>query len=94
MRLRTTSGQSTPSVVLDLMGKTTDFLSNYLLRLPPQYVIMTYFSSTLAYINGVQVRSVFFTITVNLSMAHGNSEKSVASWSDVVFYGNCAIISY
>ena len=58
MHLRTTSGQSTYSIVLSLMGKTTDFLSNYLLRLPPQYVIMTYFSSTLAYINGVQVRDL------------------------------------
>ena len=73
MRLRSTNGQSTPSVVLDLMGKTTDFLSNYLLGLPPQYVIMTYFSSTSAYINGVQVRDIFFLdITLNLSMAYGN----------------------
>ena len=86
MRLRSTNGQSTPSVVLDLMGKTTDFLSNYLLRLPPQYVIMTYFSSTLAYINGVQVRDIFFLdITLNLSMAYGNSKKSVALWIDVCF---------
>ena len=54
MRLRTTSGQATLSVVLGLMGKTTDFLSNYLLLLPSQYVVMTYFSSTLAYINGIQ----------------------------------------
>ena len=57
MRLRTTGGQATSSVVLTLMGKTTDFLSNYLLLLPPQYVVMTYFSSTLAYINGIQVIS-------------------------------------
>lgn len=57
MRLRTTAGQATPSVVLGLMGKTSDFLSNYLLLLPPQYVIMTYFSSSLAYINGIQVIS-------------------------------------
>ncbi|KAL9981366.1 hypothetical protein ACROYT_G010060 [Oculina patagonica] len=55
MRLRTTGGQATPSVVMGLMGKTTDFLSNYLLLLPSQYVVMTYFSSTLAYINGIQV---------------------------------------
>ena len=54
MRLRTTSGQATPSVVLGLMGKTADFLSNYLLLLPSEYVVMTYFSSTLAYINGIQ----------------------------------------
>ena len=55
MRLRTTSGQATPSVVLGLLGKTADFLSNYLLLLPSQYVVMTYFSSALAYINGIQV---------------------------------------
>ncbi|XP_068750211.1 uncharacterized protein [Montipora capricornis] len=55
MHLRTTSGQSTLSVVLGLLGKTTDFLSNYLLLLPVQYVIMTYYSSTLVYINGIQV---------------------------------------
>jgi len=55
MRRRTTSGQATPSVVLGLIGKTMDVLSNYLLLLPPQYVVMTYFSSSLAYINGVQV---------------------------------------
>ena len=86
MRLRSTNGQSTPSVVLDLMGKTTDFLSNYLLRLPPQYVIMTYFSSTLAYINGIQVRDIFFLdITLNLFVAYGNSKKSVALWIDVCF---------
>ena len=58
MRLRTTSGQATPSVVLGLMGETADFLSNYLLLLPSQYVVMTYFSSTLAYINGIQVSCV------------------------------------
>ena len=31
---------------------------------------------------------------VNLSMAYGNSEKSLASGSDVRFYGNCEIIRY
>ena len=60
MRLRTTSGQSTSSVVLGLLGKTTDFLSNYLLLLPVQYVIMTYYSSTLVYINGIQVSYLSF----------------------------------
>jgi hypothetical protein len=57
MRLRSTGGQATSSVVLGLMAKTTDVLSNYLLLLPSQYVVMTYFSSTLAYINGIQVIS-------------------------------------
>lgn len=55
MRLRSTDGQSTYSVVLTLVGKTTDFLATYLLLLPPQYVVMTYFSSTMAFINGIQV---------------------------------------
>ena len=55
MRRRTTDGQSTLSVVITLVGKTTDFLANYLLLLPAQYVVMTYFSCTLAFINGIQV---------------------------------------
>lgn len=55
MRLRTTGGQATPSVVLGLLGKTADILSNYILLLPPQYVVMTYFSSSVVYINGIQV---------------------------------------
>lgn len=63
MRLRTTGGQATPSVVLGLMGKTADFLSNYILLLPPQYVVMTYFSSTLVYINGIQVINASMQVT-------------------------------
>ena len=55
MRLQSTDGQATPSVVLGLMGKTADFLANYILVLPPQTVVMTYFSSSLVYINGIQV---------------------------------------
>nr|XP_058942085.1 uncharacterized protein LOC131770396 [Pocillopora verrucosa] len=55
MRRRTTDGQSTISVVITLVGKTTDFLANYLLLLPAQYVVMTYFSCTMAFINGIQV---------------------------------------
>ena len=55
MHLRSTNGQAIPSVVLGLMGKTADFLSNYILVLPPQSVVMTYFSSSLVYINGIQV---------------------------------------
>ena len=55
MRLRSTDGQATSSVVLGLIGKTADILSNYILVLPPQYVVMTYFSSSLVYINGIQV---------------------------------------
>ena len=55
MRIQATSGQSKGSVFIAMMGKTTDFLGNYILVLPVQYVIMTYFSSSVAYINGLQV---------------------------------------
>lgn len=76
MRLRTTGGQATPSVVLGLMGKTADFLSNYILQLPPQYVVMTYFSSTLVYINGIQV--------INASMQVTNVLRSTVIDNDVM----------
>lgn len=76
MRLRTTGGQATPSVVLGLMGKTADFLSNYILLLPPQYVVMTYFSSTLVYINGIQV--------INASMQVTNVLRSTVIDNDVM----------
>lgn len=55
MRLQSTSGQSTGSVLIAMIGKTTDFISNNSLVLPIQYVIMVYFSSSVAYINGLQV---------------------------------------
>ena len=55
MRLQSTKGQATKSVILALVGKTTDFLSCYLLVLPIQYVVMAYFSSSVAYVNGLQV---------------------------------------
>ena len=55
MRRRTTDGQSTLSVIITLVGKTTDFLANYLMLFPAQYVVMTYFSCTMAFINGIQV---------------------------------------
>lgn len=55
MRIQSTSGQANLSVCIAMMGKTTDFLGNYILVLPKQYVVMTYFSSSVAYVNGLQV---------------------------------------
>ena len=55
MKLRSTKGQSTASVAIAMVGKTADFMSNNGLVLPLQYVIMSYFSSSVAYINGIQV---------------------------------------
>ncbi|CAC5406134.1 unnamed protein product [Mytilus coruscus] len=55
MKLQTTSGQATGSVVIAMLGKTTDFFANNILVMPIQYVIMCYFSSSVAYVNGFQV---------------------------------------
>ena len=55
MRIRSASGQSRGSIFIAMVGKTTDFLGNYILVLPQQYVVMTYFSSSVAYTNGLQV---------------------------------------
>lgn len=55
MRIQSTIGQARGSVLIAMIGKTTDFLGNYILVLPKQYVVMTYFSSSVAYANGLQV---------------------------------------
>ena len=55
MQRRSTSGQSTISIGLTLVGKATDYISTYALDMPIQFVIMCYFSSSSAYINGFQV---------------------------------------
>lgn len=55
MYLQSTSGQSTGSVAIAMVGKTTDFIATNSLVMPLQYVIMVYFSSSVAYINGMQV---------------------------------------
>ncbi|KAH7724880.1 hypothetical protein AAVH_07472 [Aphelenchoides avenae] len=55
MRRRSTYGLSNFSVLITAIGKTTDFLQNYLLIMPLQYVIMAFFSSTVAQIGTLQV---------------------------------------
>lgn len=55
MKNRSVISQSTISLLLTFIGKTTDFISQYSLVMPKQYVYMTYFSSTLAYINIFQL---------------------------------------
>ncbi|KAK3584364.1 hypothetical protein CHS0354_010149 [Potamilus streckersoni] len=55
MKLQSTKGQSTVSVLIAMIGKTTDFLSNNILIVPLQFVVMIYFSSSVAYVNGIQV---------------------------------------
>lgn len=55
MRRRSVSGQSYISLVLSFIGKTTDVIMQFTLLMPTQYVYMTYFSSTLAYFNFMQL---------------------------------------
>ena len=55
VRIQAASRQSKGSVFIAMLGTTTDFLGNYIIAVPVQYVIMTYFSSSVAYINGYQV---------------------------------------
>lgn len=58
IRLQSTSGQSTVSVVITIIGKTTDFFVTYGLRMPLEYVVMCFFSSSTAFINGFQVQTI------------------------------------
>lgn len=55
MKNKSVMSQSKISLILTFIGKTTDFVSQYSLIMPQQYVYMTYFSSTLAYINIFQL---------------------------------------
>jgi hypothetical protein len=53
-QIRSTEGQATCSLLFTFMGKTTDFLSAYLLSMPTQFRVLAYFSSTQAFLNIVQ----------------------------------------
>ena len=70
MKLQSTSGQSTISVVISVIGKSTDFFVTYGLNMPLEYVVMCYFSSSTTFINGFQVYytcSAYQTICTNLA---------------------------
>lgn len=60
MKNKSVISQSTISLLLTFLGKSFDFISQYSLIMPIQYVYMTYFSSTLAYINIIQL--IIYTI--------------------------------
>lgn len=74
MRRRSVEGQSYISLVLSFVGKTTDVIMQFSLLMPKQYVYMTYFSSTLAYFNFIQLiiytqpKRVYQPATVVLSL--------------------------
>ncbi|KAF9091106.1 hypothetical protein BGX29_011131 [Mortierella sp. GBA35] len=55
MRRRSVEGQSYISLGLAFVGKTTDVIMQFTLLMPMQYIYMTYFSSTLAYANFMQL---------------------------------------
>jgi len=74
MRRRSVEGQSYISLILSFVGKTTDVIMQFSLLMPKQYVYMTYFSSTIAYFNFMQLviytqpRRVYYPVTVLLSL--------------------------
>ncbi|CAJ0943629.1 unnamed protein product, partial [Mesorhabditis belari] len=55
IKRRSTYGLANMSVTITAVGKTTDFMQNYLLIMPIQYVIMAFFSSTVAQVQTLQV---------------------------------------
>lgn len=57
-----TDGQAPGSVMIAWLGKTTDFLSMFLLVLPAQNVLKTYFSTSTSYCNVLQ----FFLLASSL----------------------------
>jgi uncharacterized protein with PQ loop repeat len=54
-KLKSTSGQSNISVALCMLGILCDFVSQYSVVISPQGLFLTYFSSTAAFINIMQV---------------------------------------
>ncbi|KAF9970896.1 hypothetical protein BGZ73_006263 [Actinomortierella ambigua] len=55
MKRRSVDGQSYISLWLAFVGKTTDVVMQFSLIMPSQYLYMTYYSSSLAYINFAQL---------------------------------------
>lgn len=55
MELQSTEGQSTISVFIATLGKSTDFLATFGLNIPLPYAVMCYYSSSSAFINAFQV---------------------------------------
>ncbi|GJJ68481.1 hypothetical protein EMPS_00827 [Entomortierella parvispora] len=74
MQRRSVEGQSYISLALSFVGKTTDVIMQFSLLMPTQYVYMTYFSSTLAYFNFMQLviytqpKRISHPVTVLLSL--------------------------
>lgn len=54
MERKSVDGQSYVSLALTFVGKTTDFITQFILIMPQQYLYMTYFSSSFAYFNVLQ----------------------------------------
>lgn len=60
LRRRSTYGLSNLSVAITTVGKITDFAENYLLIMPMQYVVMAFFSSSIAELGTLQVTHFHF----------------------------------
>lgn len=86
MKLQSTSGQSTISVVISVIGKSTDFFVTYGLNMPLEYVVMCYFSSSTTFINGFQViwfgKDSWFNASRDQESSATNSKSALESHSD------------
>uniref|UniRef100_A0A914PD19 Uncharacterized protein n=1 Tax=Panagrolaimus davidi TaxID=227884 RepID=A0A914PD19_9BILA len=65
IKRRSTYGIANLSVTITAVGKTTDFMQNYLLIMPIQYVIMAFFSSTVAQVSTLQVLWYWKKLPIN-----------------------------
>uniref|UniRef100_A0A914XUU8 Uncharacterized protein n=1 Tax=Panagrolaimus superbus TaxID=310955 RepID=A0A914XUU8_9BILA len=65
IKRRSTYGIANLSVTITAVGKTTDFMQNYLLIMPIQYLIMAFFSSTVAQISTLQVLWYWKKLPIN-----------------------------
>jgi hypothetical protein len=64
-KLNTTEGQSSITIMLAFIGKTTDIISTYAINFPIQIIIMNYLSSSTAYFNNIQM-TYYFDIKKNI----------------------------
>jgi hypothetical protein len=63
-KLGTTEGQSSITIMIAFIGKTSDIISTYSINFPIQVIIMNYLSTSSAYFNNIQM--IFYKDTNNV----------------------------
>eukprot|EP01094_Clydonella_sp_ATCC50884_P021703 TRINITY_DN4834_c1_g1_i12.p1 TRINITY_DN4834_c1_g1~~TRINITY_DN4834_c1_g1_i12.p1 ORF type:complete len:278 (-),score=55.16 TRINITY_DN4834_c1_g1_i12:1191-2024(-) len=90
-RLRSTYGQSSAALLITMIGKCSDAISGFVLVVPVQTYLLTFFSSSTAFINGLQFVAYRFgspppdsslddagpalVVPVSSGHGHGDSEE-------------------